>query len=276
MKIKLVDNAFNGQPYTNPTWGGYSPIEWDRSAPTEDDPIVIYTDDSITAPKIGKVKIAWLFESEEFKPHNYEYIRNNIDEFDYVFTWTKSLIEFNPKCRMLPYGGSWINDHEISFYEKSKDVSIVASAKNFMSGHALRHEAIKRFPGKFDVYGNGYNRVDSLLTAFKDYRFTIVIENSKVAYGFSEKLVTPILCGTIPVYYGSPNIGSFFDPRGMFQFNTLDELEVILSSLNAEKYNQMKEYARQNMVRAEEYKLMEYTVYKELIKLGLLNEICSN
>ena len=273
MKIKIVDDAFAGQNYTNPTWIGLSKIEWERSSPTSDDEIVIYTDDCMHQNKVGKVKIAWLFESEEFKPNNYDYIRTHSDEFDYIFTWNKALMDLNnPKFILLPYGGSWINDNQEEMYPKSKMVSIVASSKNFLSGHAMRHDAIARYPGKFDVYGNGYNRIDSLITAFQDYRFTIVIENTKVDYGFSEKIVTPMLCGTIPIYYGTPSIGKFFNDQGFFQFDTVDELEGIIDSLSIAKYDQMYHAAHENFKIARMYRLMEDTVYRTLIELGIIKD----
>lgn len=271
MKIKLVDNAFYGQPFTNPTWIGNSPIEWDRSEPTDTDDVVIYTDDRIWEDKKGKIKIAWLFEGEEFKPLNYDYIRKNHHEFDYVFTWKKSLIDINPnKFIFVPYGGSWIEEHEESIYEKDKLVSIVASSKNFLTGHKLRHDVISKFKdSNLDVFGYGYNPVQSLLTAYKDYKFTIVIENIKDDYGFSEKIITPILCGTIPIYYGTPSINSFFEK--IITFNTLEELEKILSDEKwlDQYYDNNLQYVKRNFQIAQQYRLMENSVIQFLNKIGL-------
>ena len=84
----------------------------------------------------------------------------------------------------------------------------------------------------------------------KDYAFALVIENCKMDYYFTEKLVECIITGTIPIYYGCPNISKFFDLRGIITFNTQEELDDILSNLNEEKYNSMLEYAKINYEKA--------------------------
>lgn len=270
LEIKLIDNAFNGQAFTNPTWTGESKIWWDRSEATDNDEIVIVTDDRIYEDIPGKVKIAWLFEGEEFKAGNYEYVRANQDKFDYILTWDAKLIALNPeKFIFMPYGGSWIKESEEMIYPKTKLVSIVASGKNFLSGHKMRHEAIARFEGRFDVYGRGYNPIDNLLDAYKDYMYTIAIENMKIDHGFSEKVITPMLCGTIPIYYG-PDYVQSLTHTGIITFNTLDELEVILGQITPDTYNTAAPYVQSNFEIAKNYRLMEDTLYDLLIELGLV------
>ena len=47
------------------------------------------------------------------------------------------------------------------------------------------------------------------------HRYHIVIENVRSDYYFSEKLVTAVAAGCVPVYWGCPSIARFFDPDGM-------------------------------------------------------------
>ena len=42
----------------------------------------------------------------------------------------------------------------------------------------------------------------------------MVIENIRRDYYFSEKLVTAIAAGCVPIYWGCPSIAHFFDPEG--------------------------------------------------------------
>lgn len=290
--IYIVDEAFNGQACTNPTWTGDSPIFWNRNQEeiTENTPIVIYTDDCIWRDKKGKIKIAWLFEGRTFKPGNYEYIERNHSLFDYVFTWDKTLIDLNKdlsyeKFIFIPYGGSWIDQKLEAIYPKSKNISIVASGKKFLPGHLLRHEVIEKLSNKIDgIYGYGYNPVSSLLEAYKDYRFTIVIENERRDWGFSEKLITPMLCGTIPIYCGMPSIGDVFcslssvEPisNGIIQFNTVDELSSIIDGLDASLYDDFAPAISKNFEIAKNYRLMELQVFKIIsnieIKHGVVYE----
>lgn len=273
MKVYIVDEAFRGQSFTNHTWMGESPITWIRDIEGDPD-LIIYTDDTIwRGDKVGKIKIAWLFEGRTFKLSNYEYIERNHHEFDYIFTWDKELLDLNNTLNMekfifIPYGGSWINESENAIYEKHKNVSIVASNKKFLTGHYLRHDVIAKHKDKFDgIYGYGYNPVQSLLTAYKDYRFTVVIENEQRDYGFSEKIVTPMLCGTIPIYWGCPSVGSFFDKNGIISFDTIEELEGILNSLTEEKYLDMIQSVSNNFEIAKKFSLMENYVAEELTKI---------
>ena len=44
---------------------------------------------------------------------------------------------------------------------------------------------------------------------------------------FSEKLLDAMAVGTIPVYWGCPEIDKFFDKNGIITFNTIEELKDI-------------------------------------------------
>lgn len=236
-----------------------------------DDSVVVYTDKMIMKPnKIGKVKIAWIFEPEEINPSVYQYIRKNYYEFDYIFTWVKDLLTIDPKkFHYICYGTSWIHESKYDIYPKNKLVSIVASSKRILDGHKLRHDIIKQF-SELDVYGKGYNPVESLLTVFKDHMFTIVIENVMRDCNISEKLITPLLCGTIPIFYGCPSIGEHFDKRGLFQFNNIEELRVILESLTPTLYDDMLPFAKINFELAKNYQLVDDTLFLKLRELNII------
>lgn len=271
--VAIDDEAFRGQLHTNPTWNGPNPILWKREDIADDEDIVIYTDDRIwEGNKKGKVKIAWLFEGRSFKLVNYEYIERNHAQFDYVFTWDKKLLDLNeglpfPKFINIPYGGSWINEVDEQMYPKTKNVSIVASGKRFLEGHHMRHEVIEKYPDKLDgIYGYGYNPIPYLLEAYQDYRFTVVIENMRSDWGFSEKIITPILCGTIPIYCGMPSISTVFD-KGILHFDTVEQLGEILSSIDETVYNDMLPAALENFKIAQKYKLMELEVARHISEI---------
>ena len=75
-----------------------------------------------------------------------------------------------------------------------------------------------------------------------DYRFQIVVENDKYETYFTEKLTDCFATGTIPIYWGAPDIGKYFNTDGMILID--DELDISLltedyyfSKLNAIKDN---------------------------------------
>ena len=81
-----------------------------------------------------------------------------------------------------------------------------------------------------------------------NYAFSVAIENniSSDDYYFTEKLIECFTTGTVPIYYGCPNIDKFFDIRGVLTFTTQEELDNILDNLSEEKYNSMLEYINYN------------------------------
>jgi hypothetical protein len=66
------------------------------------------------------------------------------------------------------------------------------------------------------------------------------VENCKEDNYFSEKLIDCLLCGTVPIYWGAPDISEYFDTRGMIIFNNLDEFMNILPTLTVELYETKK------------------------------------
>lgn len=53
------------------------------------------------------------------------------------------------------------------------------------------------------------------------YKFTIAFENSRAPGYYTEKILDPMLAGSIPVYWGDPGIASHFNPRSFLSVDTL-------------------------------------------------------
>ncbi|MBA4249367.1 MAG: hypothetical protein C0440_02085 [Candidatus Pelagibacter sp.] len=81
-------------------------------------------------------------------------------------------------------------------------------------------------------------------------QFHIVIENCCEIDYFSEKIIEPILNKSIPIYIGCPNIGEYFDKRGMFIANNVDDLIRIINNLTPETYQKMSQYIEINYQKA--------------------------
>jgi hypothetical protein len=83
--------------------------------------------------------------------------------------------------------------------------------------------------------------------------FSIAMENCKKDFYFTEKLIDCFRTKTIPIYWGCPSIGNFFDINGMITFNTVAELNTILSKITNEYYYSKIESIENNYKKSFEY-----------------------
>lgn len=186
----------------------------------------------------GEGQIAWLLEPRDLHPENYALALERKDEFDAILMHSHC-DEYG--ALWYPHGGSWIPFNEWGIYSKRKDVSILVSSKNTMEGHKLCHQVAEKFGYMVDIYTNCTK--DHCVAP---YRYSIVIENERADNYFTEKIVDCFSLGTVPIYWGSPCIGSCFDRSGIIQcgnmqqignaLNAVDELDY-LSRMNAIKRN---------------------------------------
>ena len=142
--------------------------------------------------------------------------------------------------RFIPSGGCWIKSEDQKIYEKSKLISIIASWKTQLIGHKLRHQVISTFRNKMDVFGNGYVKIPHKIDGHRDYMFSVVIENSKRDYYFTEKLIDCLMTGTVPIYWGCPSIGNFFNIKGFIVVDDINDIGSALNNVTPEMYNEMK------------------------------------
>jgi hypothetical protein len=82
--------------------------------------------------------------------------------------------------------------------------------------------------------------------------FSIVIQNCQLDTFFTD-FVDPLATGTIPIYWGTRNVARHFNTDGIIFFDTLEELDNILSNLTEEDYYCRIEAVRDNFERAKEF-----------------------
>ena len=275
LKLKIIEQTFCHCEYSNnpmPPVSFSDNIEWDRNVSHNED-LVFYTDRDITrGDKSGhRKKIAWLIEPYVKQPDRYEWILNNNHSFDYVLTNEKKLLDKGENFIYYPFGGCWIEPENRKFHNKTKIVSIIASGKRNVPDHLKRHELIQRWGDVIDVMGRGYNPIDSITDGLKDYAFHIAMENQRRDLHFSEKLINPIMTGTIPIYWGMPSIGDYFDTRGMIIMNDIEQFPDIYNTLGEKLYKDMLPYAKNNFETAKKYILSEDWMYENIFaKMGLI------
>jgi Glycosyltransferase family 10 (fucosyltransferase) C-term/Fucosyltransferase, N-terminal len=77
-----------------------------------------------------------------------------------------------------------------------------------------------------------------------NYRFTLAFENSICADYVTEKFFEPLMVGSIPVYWGAPNIDEFSPGDNAYinaaNFNSIKELAEFLETVDATTYHQWR------------------------------------
>lgn len=233
--------------------------------------ITLFTDNLINsgiATQINsKYKIGWLMESRELHPHFYTTFESYKDHYDFILTHDPELLNTYPsKAKKYLIGGCWTNESNWKLHDKTKLISMIYSNRQQLAGHKLRHSIANRFNNSgIDYFGHGtshplVNKEDGL----QDYQFSIIIENSNQLNYFTEKIIDCLTVGTIPIYWGCPNISEFFNINGIIHFKSIDELDGILESLTHELYQSKLQYARENLELAKQYAVTENWLYKNI------------
>jgi hypothetical protein len=229
---------------------------------TKWDGITVFTDKMLAAVDQvdSPVKVAWLIEPYDLIPYMYDQIKTIEDKFDFVFTYEETLLKHNPDIyKFHPCDCSGIEFHSHKLHEKTKLVSMIYSEKTWLFGHRLRHIIAKTL-----IPQMGYDKIDFFGRATESplelksegtnpYMFQIAIENAQRRFYFADKIYDCFVTGTVPIYWGAPNIGDFFDMRGILTFNHPNELKDILLSLSPEKYESMLDGVKENFERVKKY-----------------------
>ena len=263
-KIKIYDNNFSHAKYMT-DFQECNFFEWTRGDDQSEE-IVFVSDNFLTeADNIHGKKYAILIEPPSISPDIYKQIKNVSKKFEKVLTYDKSLIDTGENYTFYPHGGCWIAPEDQKIYKKTKNISIISSDKDVTEGHKLRHEIISKAKN-IDVYGRIYNPVKYKKEALQDYRFSIVIENCKKDHYFTEKLIDCFVTGTIPIYWGCPSIGKFFDTDGMIIVENYEEILNFLGHAGKKLYNSKIKGLKNNFKTAKEYIIAEDWIYKNIIQ----------
>lgn len=231
-----------------------SSFEWELAPAKE----ARFVTDSFLKDAAGPGQVGLLLESFFLHPENYF---TSIDKpFDYVLTHNRYFAE-NFNWLWYPHGGSWVDFNSWGLRTKTKNISVLLSGKKTMPGHKLYHEIVERYGSMVDVFG-----LETWATkerALADYRYSIVVEAEKCSDFFSEKLMDCFSLGTVPIYWGCPNIERYFNPRGLERITSWFELDALILSLGESDYSKRMYAISQNLELAREYSISEDWIFRE-------------
>ena len=260
-KFNLVGNTFNyaDAPRCS-VWGKESKhIEWVEEGGEGtfyiDNAIGMAFQDDIPGPKY-----AWILESAAILPQVTDWVNQNIVEvnkkFDAIFTHNNQLASINEKFKWVPAQGTWIKEPKV--YDKTKMISMIASNKNMCQGHRDRLEWVERLKDVegIDFFGRGFDtEIDTKEEGLCEYMFSVAIENASYETYVTEKLLDCFATGTIPVYYGAPNIGDHFNKDGIIDLS--EEFDI-----SEELYYNKMDAIKDNLERTKKMEILEDFIWE--------------
>lgn len=269
-RVKIVDTHFAHVTVAGSDVPGVrsETIDWYRG----DDPhsLTVFTDSCLdrVEESESETRVAWMMESPLVAQQAYSHIRKIHPKFDRVMTFDKDLLKLGERFVFCPLGGCWIDPSERRLHEKSQLLSAIVSHKRQTAGHKLRHKVVKKFGDALNghLYGRGAREIANKLEGLAPYRYSLVIENGRMDYYFSEKLIDALVTGTVPIYWGCPDIGRFFDLDGIIPFEKPRQLRSILASLSADDYERRREAVARNLERAKRYCMIEDGLWEHCLK----------
>lgn len=196
-----------------------------------------------------KYKCKKIFYSGENKSPNYFFC-------DYSFSFEDSDEKnfFLPHFIEFEYFFDFKNDvknEEIEAYKNSKKekfCSFMASnykAKeriNFVKklmkrtkvdclGPVLYNMGVSDNIGKVDRSGGYIDWRKEKFEIIKKYKFTIAFENEQAYNYVTEKIYQPFIVGSIPIYWGAPNVDTLFNPKCFVNVNNFSSYEEAIDEI---------------------------------------------
>ena len=154
----------------------------------------------------------------------------------------------------------------LKYPQKNKACSVIVSSCNNLPGHRKRLEFITKLSHchdmDVDIYGRGHaknsfnNKYKGELTepgrckrkGLLNYYYSVCIENTQEDGYVTEKFNDAILCYTMPIYHGAPNISTYYPGESYCELqditkadNTDKVLNIIKEGPTSEMLNDMYE-----------------------------------
>lgn len=283
MKVKFRNiGAFGSFPAaTGPRFTSLEPyavpkyVEWIPQNSSGED-FFFYTDEKLKDGLGKKDQLGILFESRAYLddrsktwgwivPHIIEHLEEYKESYRYIFTSWKDLIELGLPFAYKPFGSPRMPEHKRNYYGKDKICSMVVSKANETDGHKKKFGFANYYKDYLDFWGSGTGRPfsdEDYYLPFRDYCFTVGIDNTFVEYQMSDKLIDPMLCLTVPIYYGGKELAEeVFDKRGFFFVGEIEP-----SDLSFDLYYDLLPFIRENYDIANNLPTIEDYIFKHYLE----------
>lgn len=199
------------------------------------------------------IEPSWI-HSEKVK----RFIKKNHALFKKIFTFDAELLSLDKEKFVFihPCGSITVTDYKV--FPKSKMLAMQLSKKRGHHEYDLRHYVAKKFRKVFSAIKPASISLPFMDDFFNDFRYVVAIENCKEPNYFTEKVTTCFLTGTVPIYRGCPNLGDFYNMKGVIVFDTPSDLKKILLNLSEEDYLSRMDAIQENFQIAYKKHLIDH------------------
>lgn len=214
-------------------------------------------------------KFLWICESRGIIPQQINFLKTNAVNiqslYKKIFVHDYNLLNLGSNFLYCPpaANSTWVIDRGI--HKKSKMVSMISSGKTICDGHKFRNNMMMEFKKTgypIDYYGRSFNPFHKKEDVLKDYYFSITIENEKYSNYYTEKLMDCFACGTIPIYYGTPEVSKMFNMDGIILLDDKFDLNMLSEDLYYSKMDAIKD----NFERCNNHRSSDDYLYDEILK----------
>eukprot|EP01050_Picozoa_sp_SAG11_P000030 SAG11_NODE_1_length_64905_cov_182.268355_30_plen_260_part_00 len=213
--------------------------------------------DTLSYDRSAKYKVLVQIEPPEILNIT-DNIINNSDNFDLILSWDNNILTNCGNSKKFIFGSSWIKIDKF-IPNKSNQISFLTSNKLFgnADGHKLRHEVFNKLADNYNDFTTlklmTPPRIEDKSVMFTEAKYSIIIENVNSPNWITEKLIDCLITKTIPLYWGCPNVGEYFNESGILTFTTFDELLILLNDLTIGHYESLVDVVNDNYIKSLEY-----------------------
>jgi hypothetical protein len=212
-------------------------------------------------------------------------VMGHTEFYDYVLTYHQEILDNNPKARYYMGLSTWIDPNKQRTHTFGVSTVVGGKADRGFPGYAKRHELWAR-RGEISIpkafYLSSHKRYQGadysnnpILGSSKeplfDSQFHIAIENVCIRNCFTEKIVDCFMSKTIPIHYGTPNIGDFFNMDGIYECRNVDEMIAVCNGLTEDDYAKRIDAIEDNFARAS-----KFTPYGDTLKAKITEILAEN
>ena len=169
-------------------------------------------------------------------------------------------------------------------FKKTKRMSIISSNYGHKYNYIKRHELFKGLLETdldIDFYGRRWDLSDERYKgapynkseAIVDYEYSIAIENSSYDNYLTEKFFDLVVCNTVPIYYGCPNVKDIYPENSFIEIDFSGPIEKTIEQITDIYHNDVYQERLPHVLEAKKMYYTKYNIFnfmENMIKQELI------